>query len=66
LGVDYPTLDGDGRRDDQPPIVVDRGGKKGRQAAISDLSGATDRIANDDDFAEQNQADRDEGLTTHH
>jgi hypothetical protein len=66
LGVDYPTLDGDGRRDDAPRIVSDKAGKPRRQAAISDLSGATDRIANDDDFAERNQSDRDDSFTTHH
>jgi hypothetical protein len=66
LGVDYPTLDGDGRRDDAPIIRADKSGKLDRQAAISDLSGATDRIANDDDFAERDQPDRDDSFTTHH
>jgi hypothetical protein len=66
LGTDYRTLDGDGRRDDDPPLIADKPGTPGRQAAISDLSGGTDRIANGDDFAERNQPDRDNRFTTHH
>jgi hypothetical protein len=66
LGVDYPTLDGDGYRDDAPRIVSDKPGKTDRQVAASDLSGGTDRIANDDDFDERNEADSDDSFTTHH
>lgn len=66
LGVDYRRLDGDGYRDDAPPIVSDKAGTKGRWVAASTLSGAGDRIANDDDFAEQNEHDDDDSIHTHH
>jgi hypothetical protein len=66
LGTDYRTLDGDGRRDDAPIIRADQSGKLDRQLAASDLSGATDRISEDKDFANRDQPDRDDSFTTHH
>lgn len=53
-------------RDDEKRIVTDKGGDPDRRVANSDLSGAGDRISDNDDFAERNQQDDDDSFTTHH
>lgn len=66
LGVPYRDLDGDGHRDDEPPKIADKPASTTRHIAASDISGAGDRIAEDKDFAQRNQPDRDPRRTRHH
>ncbi|HKR55553.1 MAG TPA: hypothetical protein VJS20_04585, partial [Gemmatimonadales bacterium] len=66
LGVPYRDLDGDGHRDDGPPIITDKAARANRHIAASDLSGGTDRLADDKDFAARNTPDRDPRRTSHH
>jgi hypothetical protein len=65
-GVPVDRTYGEADRDDEKPIVADKPGAPNRRIGVSDLSGASDRIADDDDFAERNEHDDDQGLITHH
>lgn len=65
-GIQAARTYGEADRDDEKPVITDKPGKLGRRIGVSDLSGAADRIAGDDDFAERNEHDDDQGFITHH
>jgi hypothetical protein len=65
-GIDPSRTYGEADRDDEKTFITDKPGDLKRRIGVSDLSGATDRIAEDDDFAERNEHDDDQGFITHH
>ena len=65
-GIQASRTYGEADRDDEKTFVTDKPGDLKRRIGVSDLSGATDRIAGDKDFENRNTHDDDQGLITHH
>ena len=65
-GIQAERTYGEADRDDEPIVRADKAGEPHRRIAVSDLSGAQDRLAGDKDFEERNTHDDDQGLIEHH